>query len=73
MRVSSLFILFIFLLCSALGDVVVYDGTTGTLASGWNDNSWATHNLKDTHNHRTGHPYVLLCFYYTFVLLLLCS
>ena len=67
MRVSSLFILFIFLLSSVLSDVVVYDGTTGNLASGWQDFSWATHNLKDTSNHIAGHTYVfLIYFYYVF-------
>jgi hypothetical protein len=39
-------------------DLLVYSGATGTLASGWNDFSWATHSLTSTASVKSGDTYV---------------
>jgi hypothetical protein len=44
--------------------LTVYDGTTGTLASGWMDYSWATHSLTSTDTANAGDTYVFFSFFF---------
>jgi hypothetical protein len=50
-----LFLVFIGVVLHAVhADLLVYSGTTGHLASGWLDFSWATHSLTDTTSVKPG-------------------